>query len=131
MDRDELTALRDALAALLTWPDSVRAELARWLAAPPAPTKANGHDAAVAAVTPPSLAKPLTARPHPAKPRRTAPHRSNPSSAEKPGPRQGERDDDDDERRLLEAMQNRPSAGERALAKAIGRSRSSIGERLS
>jgi hypothetical protein len=32
MDRAQLTALRDALDALLAWPDGVLVQLARWLA---------------------------------------------------------------------------------------------------
>jgi hypothetical protein len=31
MDRDELTALRDAIDVMLAWPDALRAEIARWL----------------------------------------------------------------------------------------------------
>ena len=42
MNRDELAALRDAIDAVLTWPDSVRAEMTRWLA--PETAKPNGHD---------------------------------------------------------------------------------------
>ena len=32
MNRDELDALRDAIDTLLTWPDAVRGQVARWLA---------------------------------------------------------------------------------------------------
>jgi hypothetical protein len=31
MDREQLTALRDALDTLLTWPDGVREQVAQWL----------------------------------------------------------------------------------------------------
>jgi hypothetical protein len=41
MTRDELAALRDAIDTVLTWPDAVRAEVARWLT--PA-AKPNGRD---------------------------------------------------------------------------------------
>ena len=43
MTRDELAALRDAIDTVLTWPDSVRAEIARWLA-PAAAKPGNGLD---------------------------------------------------------------------------------------
>jgi hypothetical protein len=43
MNREELAALHDALEVVLAWPDSVRAEVARWLAAPAA-SKPNGRD---------------------------------------------------------------------------------------
>jgi IclR helix-turn-helix domain len=42
MTREQLTALRDAIDTVLTWPDAVRAEVARWLALEAA--KPNGHD---------------------------------------------------------------------------------------
>ena len=32
MTREELVALRDAIDTVLTWPEAVRAEIARWLA---------------------------------------------------------------------------------------------------
>jgi hypothetical protein len=42
MTREQLTALRDAIDMVLTWPDAVRAEVARWLI--PEAVKSNGHD---------------------------------------------------------------------------------------
>lgn len=42
MGREELVALRDAIDTVLTWPDAVRAEVARWLT--PKIAKPNGHD---------------------------------------------------------------------------------------
>jgi hypothetical protein len=44
MDRQELTALRDAIDTVLTWPESVRAEIGRWLAPEAAPKSGNGLD---------------------------------------------------------------------------------------
>jgi len=41
-NREELAALRDAIDTVLTWPDSARAEVARWLA--PQASKGNGLD---------------------------------------------------------------------------------------
>ncbi len=52
MDREELTALRDAIDVMLAWPDAVRAEIARWLS--PETAKPNGHDPPP---PPPRLAK--------------------------------------------------------------------------
>jgi hypothetical protein len=42
MNREELSALRDALEAVLAWPPAVRTEVARWLT--PAAAKGNGVD---------------------------------------------------------------------------------------
>jgi hypothetical protein len=42
MNRDELAALRDAIDTVLTWPDAVRDQVARWLT--PAAAKPNGRD---------------------------------------------------------------------------------------
>ena len=44
MNREELVALRDALDAVLTWPESVCAEMARWLAAETAKPNGRDHD---------------------------------------------------------------------------------------
>ncbi len=44
MTRDELAALRDALEAVLTWPDGVREQIARWLRSEAA-KPGNGLDA--------------------------------------------------------------------------------------
>ena len=48
MNRAELSALREALDAVLSWPDAVREQVAAWLNAAPAKTaraKPNGHAA--------------------------------------------------------------------------------------
>ena len=42
MDRDELTALRDAIDTVLMWPDAIRDQVARWLT--PETAKPNGRD---------------------------------------------------------------------------------------
>jgi hypothetical protein len=59
MNRRELAALRDAIDTLLTWPDGVREQIARWLT--PEASKPNGRDPhpPVAAPTP----RPAKARP--------------------------------------------------------------------
>jgi hypothetical protein len=42
MDREQLMALGDAIGVVLTWPDGVRAEIARWIM--PEASKPNGRD---------------------------------------------------------------------------------------
>jgi len=49
LSREDLVALRDAIDAVLAWPDSVPAEMARWLA-PEAAKPGNGLDHAPAPV---------------------------------------------------------------------------------
>ena len=131
MTRQELTAVRDVLDALLRCPDHVRELLTQWIApetrwlAPEARSKErtvplifskpNGRDP-----HPPSIAPTKGAYsvgefppPRPAKARR-----GKPTSA-KTG-----------EQRLLTALQEHSGASVNALAKAAGASRSSTGERL-
>ncbi len=117
MDRTELVALRDAIDTILAWPESVRDQVARWIApngaladetvsenngakyspAPNGAPRPNGHDR-----RPPRQAK---ARPQNKFNTRTA------------------------ELKLLEALQ-RSAGSVSALAKAAGASKSSTGERL-
>ena len=121
MTRDELTALRDAIDTVLTWPGSVRAEIARWLA-PAAAKPGNGLDLHPP-VAPPvrtdqellgavqrSSTKPT---PYAGKARRAKP---SPAKAA--------------EQRLLTAMRENPGLSVNALANAAGSSRSATGERL-
>jgi hypothetical protein len=105
MNRQELVALQDALAAVLSWPDPVRDQVAQWLT-PPVSKPGNGH------VPHPPNTHGETSAPRPAKaPPQT---KSNSKTAE---------------RKLLDALQG--SAGSvSALAKAAGASKSSTGERL-
>jgi hypothetical protein len=106
MDREESVALREALGAVLAWPESVRAAIARWLA--PEPGKSNGHDPHPAAVMMPKAPEPETAR---ARGKAATPTEAS-------------------ERRLVAAMRLDPKAGVNALAKATGAARSTTGERL-
>ena len=120
MNRDELAALHAALAVVLAWPDSVRAEVARWLAPPPATKPGNGLD-----LHPPSVARTETAstmervslRPSP------TPYAGKTRRA-KPTPAQAA------EKRLLTAMRDNPGLSVNALASAANASRSATGERL-
>jgi hypothetical protein len=107
MDREELSALHDALGIVLTWPENVRTQIAAWLA--PEAAKPNGVDHH------PLRSQAVDAEskkfPRPAKTR----HASNTRTAE---------------RKLLEALQGSPGSSVSALAKAAGASRSRAGERL-
>jgi DNA-binding transcriptional ArsR family regulator len=101
MDREELTALRDAIDTLLTWPDSVREQMARWLAREAAkPGNGLDHD-------PPPMASASRLTPAARPTKGTA-----------------------GERKLLAAMEASPGASANALAKAAGLSRSTTAERL-
>jgi hypothetical protein len=104
MDRGELAALRNAIDIVLTWPDSVRDQVAAWLA--PTAQSGNGvdpHPPPVAAPAPPRQAK------------RRRPNAFTTQTIE---------------RRLIEALQGNVVLTERALANAASISRSSAGERL-
>jgi hypothetical protein len=104
VNREELTALRNAIEVLLKLPDGVRAQLGRWFA-PTAAKPGNGHD------------------PHP------PPHvqaayvgkskRGRPKTSTKTA-----------ERKLIAAMADNPGLSVIALANAAGSSRSATGERL-
>ncbi len=103
MNREELVALRTALDAVLTWPDAVRAEMARWLAVEnPKPNGLDRH--------PPSTAP--TLRPAEAR-------RGRSPAAAKAG-----------EQRLIATMRESPGLSVAALARAAASSRSRTGERL-
>jgi Winged helix-turn-helix DNA-binding len=118
MNREELAALHAALAAVLGWPDNIRETIGRWLASEaawPAPaSKPNGQDH-----DPPSRVTPKTstkAQPRPANIERLAAANEKKARAV--------------EQKLLSAMRDNPGLSERALASAVGASRSSAAERL-
>jgi hypothetical protein len=120
MDRDELTALRDAIDVMLAWPDALRAEIARWLS-PEAAKPGNGLDphpppvVQSAEVPKRNISSPFRSpTPHAGKARPGAPATSAKAA----------------EQRLLAAMQEHSGATVIALAKAAGANRSSTGERL-
>ena len=119
MTRDELAALRDAIDTVLTWPHSVRAEIARWLA-PPATKPGNGLDP-----HPPPVAStepiPTVGRGSPPKP--PAAYAGKTRRA-KPTPAQAA------EQRLLRRCRQNPGLSVNALANAANASRSATGERL-
>jgi MarR family len=101
MDREELTALRDAIDLLLKCPDRVRAELVRWFTPEAAKPNGRDHDPPLAsAFFPPA-------------------RRVRPKSSIKNA-----------ERKLLAAMADNPGLSVIALANAAGSSRSATGERL-
>jgi hypothetical protein len=104
MDREELTALRDAIDVLLKLPDGVRMQLVRWFA-PTVAKPGNGHDP-----HPP---------PHPPTPYVGKSKRGRPQTSAKTA-----------ERKLLAAMADNPGLSVIALANAAGSSRSATGERL-
>ena len=108
MDRERLTALRDVLDLILRLPDSVRVQVAQWLALEVA--RPNGHDP-----RPPVFPAP-TPRPHKVKVKTQ--RRGKPNKAETA------------ERRLIAAMQDNPGLSVIALANAAGSSRSGTGERF-
>ena len=132
MNWDELAALRDAIEMLLTWPDAVRDQVARWLS--PAASRPKGLDR-----HPPPIAstgkllenapgartdlEPLstvergsTSPPCPVKVK--AARRAKPSPGQAA------------EQKLLAAMRDNPGLSVIALANAAGGSRSAAGERL-
>ena len=140
MDRTELAALHAALAVVLAWPDSVRAEVARWLS-PAAPQPGNGLDP-----HPPPVA-PMDAAANAAPDRKDASKTKGagngaaanaaPGSRRSPIPYAGKARSGKSppsaafaEQRLLTAMQEHSGASVDALAKAAGSSRSATGERL-
>ena len=101
MDRAELGALRDAIDTILTWPDSVRGQIAQWLRADAA--NSNGAD-------PGRLSRSRSNRPPGFKP-----------SAGESAAR---------ERALLEAMRDDPEAGVVQWAKTTRCDKSSVSMRL-
>jgi hypothetical protein len=100
VNREELAALRDALDAVLTWPDSGRIELARWLM-PEAATPGNGPDTH----PPPGAATPAKARPSEALAK-------------------------DKEQKLLAAIQANPGLSATALARASAAAKATVQDRL-
>ena len=115
MNREELSALRDAIDTVLAWPDAVRDQVAAWLA--PQAAKPNGrdpHPPRFQSVDASDSASRITAQ----TPRRAGPRRDTPFNVKTA------------ERRLLAAMQEAPGLSVAALAKAAGSSRSATGARL-
>ena len=94
MTREELIQLRDAIDLTLALPDSIRELLAQWLA--PGAVKPNGRDPRPPVSTPRQVAS------RPQKPY------DNPAHARGA------------ERKLLEAMRERPGASANALAQVVG-----------
>ena len=101
MDRAELGALRDAIATILTWPDSVRDQIAQWLQ-----TDASN--------------------PNGAGPGRLSRYRSNRRGGCKPGVGESA----GRERALLEAMHDDPEAGVVQWAKTTRCDKSAVSMRL-
>ena len=116
MDREELTAVYNALNALLGLSDDMLEQVAKWIS--PATAKGNGHDPdpLPAANGHAQKEQPLRQSPAPyvGKIRRGRPKTSAKTA----------------ERKLLEAMQANPGLSVIALANAAGSSRSATGERL-
>jgi hypothetical protein len=123
MTRDELAALRDAIDTVLTWPDSVRAEMARWLA-PPAARPGNGLDPH----RPPGKAPSARTDREPLGPVQRGSTKPTPYAGKgrraKPSLAKAA------EQRLLTAMLANPGLSVNALANAANASRSATGERL-
>ena len=101
MDRAELGAMRDAIDTVLSWPDSVRDQIAQWLQA----------DAST---------------PNGAGPGRPSRSRSNRHRGFKPGVEEAAAR----ERALLEAMRDQPEAGVVQWAKATHCDKSAVSMRL-
>jgi hypothetical protein len=101
VDRAELGALRDAIDTVLSWPDSVRDQIAQWLQA----------DAST---------------PNAAAPGRPSRSRSNRHRGFKPGAEEAA----SRERALLEAMRDRPEAGVVQWAKATHCDKRAVSMRL-
>jgi hypothetical protein len=101
VNRAELGALRDAIDTILTWPDSVRDQIAQWLQTDV--SKPNGAD-----------------------PGRLSRSRSNRPPGFKPGVGESAAR----ERALLEAMRDEPEAGVVQWAKTTRCDKSSVSMRL-
>jgi hypothetical protein len=101
VDRAELGALRDAIDTILTWPDSVRGQVAQWLQTDA--SKPNGAD-----------------------PGRLSRCRSNRRRGFKPSPEESA----GRERALLEAMRDDSEAGVVQWAKTTHCDKSSVSMRL-
>jgi hypothetical protein len=120
MDREELSALRNAIDTVLTWPDSVRNEVARWLTPQGAKPNGRGHD-------PPPFASPENLS---GKTESFSPSRSPTPYAGKARPGAPPISAKAAEQRLLTAMRKNPGLTVIALAKAAGAGRSATGDRL-
>ena len=103
MDRAELGAMRDAIDTILTWPDSVRDQIAQWLQTDPA-------------------------NPKDADPGRLS--RSRSRSERPPGFKPGVGELAARERALLEAMRDDPDAGVVQWAKTTRCDKSAVSMRL-
>jgi len=119
--RDELVQLRDALTAVLAWPQPVVDQVARWLAPEPA-KPGNGLDHSP---PPPTSSESKEGSPR----RQPAPyagkvHRGRPPASGKLAKANA------GERKLLAAMQANPGASANALAKAAAMSRSTVADGL-
>jgi hypothetical protein len=101
VNRAELGALRDAIDTILTWPDSLRDQIAQWLQTD-------------------------TSKPNGADPRRLSRSRSNRRRGYKPGVEEAAAR----ERALLEAMRDDPEAGVVQWAKATRCDKSAVSMRL-
>ena len=101
MNRAELGVLRDAIDTILTWPDSVRDQIAQWLQTDA--SKPNGAD-----------------------PGRVSRSRSN----RRPGSKPSVEEVSAREQALLEAMRDQPDAGVVQWAKATGCDKSAVSMRL-
>ena len=101
MDRAELGALRDAIDTILTWPDSVRGQIAQWLQTD-------------------------VLKPNRADPGRLSSSRSNRRPGSKPSVEEVSRR----EQALVEAMRDDPEAGVVQWAKATGCDKSAVSMRL-
>ena len=101
MDRAELGALRDAIDTILTWPDSVRDQIAHWLQTD-------------------------VSKPNRADPGRLSRSRSN----RPPGFKPGVGESAGRERALLEAMRDDPEAGVVQWAKTTRCDKSAVSMRL-
>jgi hypothetical protein len=101
VNRAELGVLRDAIDTILTWPDSVRYQIAQWLQTDA--SKPNGAD-----------------------PGRVSRSRSN----RRPGSKPSVEEVSAREQALLEAMRDQPDAGVVQWAKATGCDKSAVSMRL-
>jgi DNA-binding transcriptional ArsR family regulator len=109
MNREHLAVLRGAIDTILDWPDSVRDQIAQWLA----PAKPNGHD------------------PHPPNGKDLPPIASlSPRSTPHAGKTRHGRSPADTDERLLAALRDTPGLSAVKLAAAVRTNRSTVGDRL-
>jgi hypothetical protein len=143
MNREELAALRDAIGVMLAWPDTVRAEIARWLApndladkSAPAQKDANETQGGEATAADKSAPKP-NGRDHHSPPiattepaSATISSRRSPPHAGKARPGAPPTSAKAADRKLIEAMRDNPGLTVAALATAVSAGRSATGARL-